>query len=194
MSRELLKNTVLALLAETPGLGEIQLRKALVIIDALNNIFYGQGLTGTRYIKYPMGPVPDDESMQFIWDMARKGDIYLKEEPVGTWTKRAYYMKSDPDYAIFNDVQTSIIQEAARFAAKNTARNLSELTHDENYMKTPMHHEIRLEDIGTMRSCVPKKLSAEERKKIGERLRGAEEDLKEIIGATSETHPFAAFV
>jgi hypothetical protein len=35
MGRELLKDTILALLSEAPGLGEIQLRKALVMIDIL---------------------------------------------------------------------------------------------------------------------------------------------------------------
>ena len=158
MSRDLLRNTILALLTEAPGLGEIQLRKALVVIDILNESFYGKGLTGTTYIKYPHGPVPDDGSWQVILSMLK--------EPVGTWTKHAYYMKADPDYKLFTEDQISFVQAAARFAQKNTATILSQMTHDAVYHNTPMGEAIPLSAMFSIRVKVPRKLNDYQKNEI----------------------------
>ena len=161
-----MKNTILALLMEAPGLGEIQLRKALVIIDILNQSFYGKGLTGTTYIKYPHGPVPDDDSWQVLLSMLREGSIYRKEEPIGTWTKHAHYPKADPDYKSFTEDQIAFIQNAARFAKKNTAKDLSQITHDSVYDKTPMGEPIPLSSMFSIRVKPPRKLGEHQKKEI----------------------------
>jgi len=158
MSRSLLRNTILSLLMEAPGLGEIQLRKALVMIDILNQSFYGKGLTGTTYIKYPYGPVPDENSWQEILFMLKEGVIYRKEEPVGTWTKHAYYVKADPDYKAFTGEQINFIRAAAHFAIKNTASLLSKMTHDAVYHNTPIGEIIPLNSMFNIRVKAPRKL------------------------------------
>jgi len=175
MSRDLLRNTILALLMEAPGLGEIQLRKAILIIDVLNQSFYGKGLTGTVYIKYPHGPVPDEDSWQVLLSMLREGSIYRKEEPVGTWTKHAHYPKADPDYKSFTEDQIAFIQDAARFAKKNTAKNLSQITHDDVYNKTPMGKAIPLSSMFTIRIKPPRKLEWHQKDEIRSALE-ADED------------------
>jgi len=166
MSRDLLKNTILALLMEAPGLGEIQLRKALVIIDVLNQSFYGKGLTGATYIKYPHGPVPDDNSWQVLQFLLKEGGIYRIEEPVGTWTKHAYYSKADPDYKAFTEDQITFIKSAALFAKRNSARGLSQITHDDVYNKTPMGKEIPLSSMYTIRIKAPRKLDEHQKNDI----------------------------
>jgi hypothetical protein len=166
MSRDLLKHTILALLTEAPGLGEIQLRKALVMIDILNESYFGKGLTGTSYIKYPHGPVPDDDSWQIILSMLREQKIFRKEEPVGTWTKHAYYMMASADYTVFNDDQIGFIGAAARFALKNTANQLSEMTHDETYHNTPMGAVIPLSAMFDIRVKPSRKLTEHQKTEI----------------------------
>ncbi|MDR1446658.1 MAG: SocA family protein [Treponema sp.] len=47
----------------------------MVIVDVLNTSYYGKGLTGTEYIKYPHGPVPDGESWKVITGMVWEGLI-----------------------------------------------------------------------------------------------------------------------
>jgi len=175
MSRGLLKNTILALLMEAPGLGEIQLRKAILIIDVLNQSFYGKGLTGTTYIKYPHGPVPDEASWQVLLSMMKEGSIYRKEEPIGTWTKHAHYPKADPDYKSFTEDQIAFIQNAARFARKNTARDLSEITHDDVYNSTPMGEAIPLSSMYTIRVKPTRKLGELQKNEIRSALE-ADED------------------
>jgi hypothetical protein len=170
MSRDLLKDTILALLSEAPGLGEIQLRKALVMIDILNNSYYGEGLTGAKYLKFPHGPVPDDDSMKIIWGMVKENLIYKVEEPIGRYTKHAYYKRQDPNYEKFTGEQISFIQSAARFAIKNTATSLSELTHDTVYRDTPMGEVIPLSTMSAIRVKVPRKLSETQKDKIRDAL------------------------
>jgi hypothetical protein len=143
----LFKNTILALLMEAPGLGEIQLRKALVMTDILNESFYGKGLTGMTYIKYKYGPIPDRASWLKIQSMLWDDTIYLKEEPVGQWTKHAYYTKTNPDYEVFTEEQLAFIKASADFAKKRKARSLSEMTHDEVYKKTPLGGVIPLSSM-----------------------------------------------
>jgi hypothetical protein len=170
MSRGLLKDTILALLSEAPGLGEIQLRKALVMVDILNDSYYGKGLTGTKYLKFPRGPVPDDDSMKVIWGMVRENLIYMTEEPVGRYTKHAYYKRQDPDYGQFTGDQISFIQAAAKFAIKKTAADLSELTHDRVYRDTPMGAVIPLSAMSVIRVKVPRRLNEAQKDKIRDAL------------------------
>jgi hypothetical protein len=170
MSRDLLKDTILALLSEAPGLGEIQLRKALVMIDILNDSYYGKGLTGAMYLKFPRGPVPDDDSMRVIWGMVKKNLIYMIEEPVGRYTKHADYKRQDPDYNRFTGDQISFIQAAAGFALKNTAGSLSDLTHDKVYRDTPMGEVIPLSAMSSIRVKVPRRLNEAQKDKIKDAL------------------------
>jgi hypothetical protein len=170
MSEGLLRDTILALLSEAPGLGEIQLRKALVMADILNDSYYGKGLTGAKYLKFPHGPVPDDDSMKAIWGMIKENLIYMVEEPIGRYTKHAYYKRQDPDYNQFTGDQISFIQAAARFALKNTARDLSELTHDKVYQDTLMGGIIPLSAMSSIRVKVPKRLSEAQKDKIRDAL------------------------
>jgi hypothetical protein len=188
MSRDLLKNTILALLSDAPGLGEIQLRKALVMIDILNDAYYGKGLTGAVYLKFPHGPVPDEGSMKVIWGMVKENLIYMLEEPVGRYTKHAYYKRQEPDYNNFTGDQISFIQAAARFALKNTAKNLSELTHDKVYKGTPMGEVIPLSAMSSIRIKVPRRLSKAQRDEIRNAL-DADSDF--IFGSGAGTEAVA---
>jgi hypothetical protein len=182
MARDLLKNTILVLLTEAPGLGEIQLRKAMVIVDVLNTSYYGKGLTGAEYIKYPHGPVPDSESWKVIAGMVRDDLIYIKEEPVGRFTKHGYYRKQDPDYSYFSQDQIAYIQSAAEFAVKNTARNLSDLTHDEVYQNTPMGQVIPLTSMLRITVKPSKRLNESQKEEVRAAINGDEANILALVG------------
>jgi len=151
MDSERFKNAVLAILKARPGLGSLQLRKALIIADALHNALHGESITGTRYIKHRYGPVPDDEGFMLLKQM----DFPLKmveilEEPVGHATQNSYYASSEPDYSLFTRSQIDILNYAARTAWKYSAVKLSEMTHDDVYNNTPMGEEIPLNMVCKM--------------------------------------------
>jgi len=148
MDKERFKNAVLAILKAKPGMGSLQLRKALIIADALHNAYYGESITGTKYIKHKFGPVPNDEAYMFLMQM----EFPLKlveviEEPVGPYTQNSYHASVEPDYSIFTRDQIDMLNCAARTAWKYSALRLSEMTHDEVYNSTPFGEEIPLETV-----------------------------------------------
>ena len=151
MDSERFKNAVLAILKARPGMGSLQLRKALIIADALHNSFHGESITGTRYIKHKFGPVPNDEAFLLFMQM----EFPLKfveviEEPTGHVTQNSYYASREPDYSILTRSQIDMLNYAARTAWKYSALKLSEMTHDEVYNRTPMGEEIPLEMVCKM--------------------------------------------
>jgi hypothetical protein len=151
MNEILFKNSVLAILKAKPGMGSIQLRKALIIADALHNAFHGNSITGAGYIKHKFGPVPDDEAYFFLMKMIFPLHlIEVIEEPVGHLTQNSYYSIEHPDYSVFTRSQIDILNYAAATAWKYAASRLSDMTHDEIYNRTPMGAEIPLDLVCRM--------------------------------------------
>jgi hypothetical protein len=149
MNKKLFQNAVLAILKARPGMGSLQLRKALIIADALHNAIYGKSITGAAYIKQKYGPVPDtDEAFLCLMQM----EFPLKlveviEEPVGYVTQNAYHILKEPEYELFSREQIDIINYAAKTAWKYSAARLSGMTHDDVYNNTPMGAEIPLDVV-----------------------------------------------
>ncbi len=149
MDKEMFENTILAILKNTPGLGSIQVRKALCIADAVHYSLHGQSITGVRYIKEKLGPVPDDEGYRCLVEMELSGKIELYEELAGPFTKNAYYPIAEPDYSLFTRNQIDIINYAARIAYDHSGTALSLKTHDAIYDSLEMREEIPLAEICT---------------------------------------------
>jgi len=145
------KNTVLAILKTHPGLGSVQVRKSLIIADALRNALFGESLTGARYIKDRYGPVPDRNAFNLLNKMyIEEFLIDIIEEADGHYTKNSYFALKDPDPFVFNEEEDKIIRFAADIALKYSATLLSSMTHDDTYNNTPMGEEIPLDRVCTM--------------------------------------------
>jgi hypothetical protein len=126
-------------------MGSLQLRKALIIADALHNLLHGKSITGVTYIKHKYGPVPEDEAYLLLMQMSFPLRLVeVIEEPVGYVTQNSYYPIAAPDYALFTRSQIDILNHAAATAVKYTASRLSDMTHDNVYNQTPMGEEIPL--------------------------------------------------
>jgi hypothetical protein len=151
LDKEKFENTVLAVLKAKPLMGSLQLRKALVIADALHFQMYGESLTGAAYIKKQYGPVPDSEAFLLLQQMAFPLNIIeVIEVPTGPYTRISYKAVREPDYSAFTPEQIKIINFAARTACRYTASRLSDMTHDENYRSLPMGAAIKLDLV-----CAP---------------------------------------
>jgi hypothetical protein len=151
LNKEKFENTVLAILKAKPMIGSLQLRKALIIADALHFQLYGESLTGAKYIKKQYGPVPDNEASHALRQMEFPlNKVEIIETPAGPFTKIAYMAVEEPDYSAFTPEQRKIINFAARTACKYTASRLSDMTHDENYRSLPMGAPVRLDTV-----CAP---------------------------------------
>jgi hypothetical protein len=146
MDNTLFENAVLAVLTARRGMGSLQLRKSLIIADALCHALHGKSITGSRYVKHRYGPVPDDEAYAALNRMIFPRQLVeVIEEPVGHVTQNSYYPLQTPDYSLFTRSQINILNYAAATAWKYSASRLSDMTHDEGYINTPMGGEIPLE-------------------------------------------------
>jgi hypothetical protein len=144
-------NAVLTILKARPGLGSLQLRKALVIADALHNCLHGESITGTKYIKNKYGPVPDNSAFVLLRRMNTPlGLVAIKDEDSGHCTKKSYYNIAEPDYSLFSKSAIDILNYAAGIVSKYPANILSNMTHDDNYNNTPMNAEISLDSVCKM--------------------------------------------
>ena len=151
MDDSIFRNTVLAILKAQPGLGSVQLRKALIIADATHYALFGKSLTGAKYIKFPYGPVPDFNAFNLLNKMYyEEGIIEIIEEAEGPATKNSYFALRDPDLNIFTEEEDKIIKFAADVALKYSASKLSDMTHDDFFNNTPMRGEIPLDRVCTV--------------------------------------------
>jgi hypothetical protein len=146
MNKEIFENTVLTILKVSPGLGSIQLRKALCIADAVHYSLHGESITGSRYIKEKFGPVPDNEGYRCILEMVFSEKIINDEIYIGMGTENHFYANIEPEM-IFTPSQLDIINFAAMTARNFRATELSLKTHDDVYNRTPMRNEIPLSEI-----------------------------------------------
>ncbi|GMO55774.1 MAG: hypothetical protein Ta2C_10960 [Candidatus Endomicrobiellum trichonymphae] len=143
MDTEKFKNAVLAILKAKPGMGSLQLRKALIIADALHKTLHGESITGATYIKYKYGPVPNDEAFLLLMQMSFPLQmVEIIEVPVGQFTQNSYRLLVEPNYDIFTRSQIDILNYAALTAYKYTASLLSYMTH--------MGNEIPLDTVCKM--------------------------------------------
>jgi len=146
MNKSAFENTVLAILKVSPGLGSIQVRKALCIADALHYSLHGESITGSRYIKEKFGPVPDDDAYRCLLEMVFSEKIINDEMYAGYGTENHFYANIEPDF-YFTSSQLDIINYAAITARNFRATELSLKTHDDVYNRTPMRNEIPLSEI-----------------------------------------------
>ena len=151
MNDIIFKNTVLAILKAQPGLGSVQLRKALIIADATHYALFEKSLTGAKYIKFPYGPVPDYNAFNLLNKMYYEESLIdIFEEAEGSVTKNSYFARKDPDPDVFTEEEDKIIRFAADVALKYSASKLSDMTHDDVFNSTPMRGEIPLDRISTL--------------------------------------------
>jgi hypothetical protein len=154
MNKIIFENTVLAILKASPHLGSVQLRKALVLADALHFQLHGKSLTDVYYIKHKYGPVPEKEAFIALSQMEPPFDNKLDriEKMKGLCTQIDYTATAEPDYTLFRQDQIDIINFAARTARKYNATLLSYMTHDETYNRLPMGAKIELSDICSLQT------------------------------------------
>jgi len=176
MKKEILENTVLALLKAAPGLGSVQINKALILIDAFYHSYFKETLTGITYIKHWYGPVPDYDAHAVLYKM-EFDKIKVAHEKAGRVIKSAHYAICDPDYSVFSRRAIEIIRDVAMFIIQNKAGRLSDITHDMVYENAPMGGVIPIESVYSLETeSLP--WTAEEKndaKKILEEIADSEE-------------------
>jgi len=148
----MIENTVLALLEAAPGLGSIHMNKGLLLIDAYHHSLFLSTLTGIKYVKHDLGPVPEPEAHTVLYKMELDKDkIEVRQEKRGPiYTLNAHYAISKPDYSVFSDTSIEIIREIANMIKHMSATRLSKVTHNQVWEDTPKGKEIPIEAAYSM--------------------------------------------
>ena len=181
MHREILENTVLALLEAAPGLGSIHINKGLLLIDAYHHSLFLKTLTGINYVKHDLGPVPEPKAYIVLYEMElNKDKIEVRQEKRGpVYTQNAHYAVSMPDYSILSETSQDIIREIAAMIRHMSASRLSRVTHNQVWESTPKGQVIPIESAYSLQiiSRNVRKLTDSERnhaKNILESLYGSQ--------------------
>ena len=145
MNREIFQNTVLALLKAAPGLGDIHIRKGLLLIDAYHHSLFNKTLTGINYVKHDLGPVPEPSANTVLFEMEFNKVEVRPEKKGPIHTLNAHYALSEPDYNLFTQTSVDIIHEIAAMIKHMSATRLSKVTHNQVWENTPKGQIIPIE-------------------------------------------------
>lgn len=171
MDRNMLENTVLALLKAAPGLGSVHLNKGLLIIDAYYHSMFYKTLTGIKYVKHDLGPVPDPEAHKIIYEM-EFGKVEVRQQSKGPYIQNSHYAAVEPDYSIFPPEAADVIKEVAGMICPLSAATLSNLTHNDVWANARKGDVIPIEAAYTVQvfDGAVRKLSDEEEAEFDKEL------------------------
>lgn len=111
-------------------LGAVKLNKVLYYSDMLFFAAHGRPLTGAAYRKRPYGPTTDS-LLRAIRDLKAEGSIEESETEYFGFRKKDYRSLVDFDVSKLTNAEIVCLDEIVEFVCrKNTARSISELSHD----------------------------------------------------------------
>ncbi|MBN8734030.1 MAG: SocA family protein [Acidobacteria bacterium] len=123
-------------------LGSIKLNKTLWLSDFRSHYQHGQSITGARYVKRQYGPVPA-AILPMQKELECEGRLAVKTTDYHGYQKTEYKALTAPDTSIFTDRELEIIDQAIDFVCRqNTAKSISEHSHDEIWRMAEIGEEI----------------------------------------------------
>lgn len=129
--------------SENPAeLGTIRLYKTLWFADVSAYHATGESITGEKYIKQPLGPVPQ-RIYPALGDLVREEKIRITE-PDQEGAPRLYRSLTDPDTSSLSDDDRQCVDLALRDMLSLSAKEASQITHDEVWEAANMEEEMPL--------------------------------------------------
>jgi transcriptional regulator with XRE-family HTH domain len=98
-------------------------------------------LTGLRYSKLPMGPVPN--ALEFFEELIDRGDISYREKKVGDYTAHQYSNEVEPDLSFLSVEELRVIDDVLEEHSHRTASQISHYSHgDAPWLETENYQII----------------------------------------------------
>lgn len=143
------EKVVLFFIDKSPGIGEVQLRKGLFLIDSLYYALHNKSLTGISYIKEKRGPVPDNKAHKKLIDILDQPYIIHEYETKGYYEKSSYYINRElfNEDLQFNKNDEKLLISVVNYISNKSSNELSKLTHGDVYKNTPMRSQMPLEKV-----------------------------------------------
>ena len=128
---------------DNPGrLGSVRLNKALWFTDMFAYQANGVPVTGERYIKRKMGPVPAT-ILAVLRELQQEGKIIVQGRE-HYYDPNKYISLKDPDLSLLSDHDCSTAKVALGFVCQHTANEISDFTHDGVWSAAKEGEEIPL--------------------------------------------------
>jgi len=113
--------------------GRTKLNKAAFFSDMKWYLKTGAPLTGEVYLKQSHGPIAR-HMLSALRELVDEGKLEVKQVDYYGFSKFEYHLRESVDASSFSDDQRQIIDEVAEFVCmKNTARSISDLSHNETW-------------------------------------------------------------
>lgn len=142
--RAKLRATILHVCSLYPAdrLGAVKLHKVLYFTDMLRYAQTGHPLTGSTYVKRPFGPTCRQLSST-LGELERDGLLDVREVDYFGLRKKEYVPLGSAPHDILSDDEVLLIDEVAQFVCEqNTARTISDYSHQAPWERARFGHEI----------------------------------------------------
>ncbi len=162
-------------------LGAVKLNKVLFYLDMLSYAYDRKPVTGATYRKRPNGPT-SDQLLFALRDMARAGDIEIKEVDFHGYIKKEYAPLVEEPKGVLNEEELSLLNDVIDFVChQNTARSISEYSHSLPWEMAEMGGEIPYRSAMLLFPMEP----------TPEAFEISEQGLAEVASSRSSTSPVA---
>lgn len=109
--------------------GAVKLNKILFYADFISFAEYGEPITGVRYKKYSLGPVPTILK-RVREEMKDKGEIVIRNKAYYGGTQHRLIPVREPDFSKLKARDIALVDYIIRAAADHSGREMSKLSHD----------------------------------------------------------------
>ena len=145
-------NALLFFATKVPDLYKTKVNKLMFYADFLHFNEFVVSITGSRYLKYEFGPVPEKYE-GLIWEVSQLGVISVTEEPVGQFVGSVIRPLVDYDPTVFTDDELRVLESVAKTYGELTSRSISEVSHKEDgWLETDPSQPIPYSYAKTLKS------------------------------------------
>jgi len=130
INNEKIKNLILYFSSSNKiaELGKTKLYKLIFFVDSHAYKLYGNTITGDKYLKFPMGPVPLSVS-GIIHDMELNSELKVSEALKGNYFITQYTPMVEPNINIFSKDEVAIINDVIEKYGNKSRKELINLSH-----------------------------------------------------------------
>jgi hypothetical protein len=133
-------------------LGAIKLNKVLWMTDVRAYLQDGKSLTGETYIKRQYGPVPK-HILDVLGRLEKSGAIFIRDVEYDGHPKRDFLPLKAANPDAFSGREISLIDRSIEFVChKNTAKSISDYTHDQIWKLAEIGEQIPLNAMFAVRA------------------------------------------
>lgn len=126
---------------DNPGrLGSIRLNKSLWFTDVIAYHEDGRSVTGARYVRRAMGPVPA-AILPVLNELSDEGKLLI-QRPRRKFQATLYYSLKEPDVSLLSGSERELARSVLDSVLGISANEISDITHDEVWEAAAEGEEI----------------------------------------------------